>query len=58
MLLAATTHTLLDHCDFEKTNICGMIQGTSDDADWVHKGSTNATQGDHTLGGRCTGKWW
>ncbi|XP_063094843.1 meprin A subunit alpha [Cavia porcellus] len=55
MYNCTTTHTLLDHCDFEKTNICGMIQGTSDDADWVHKGSTNATQGDHTLGGRCTG---
>uniref|UniRef100_A0A8C2VXW0 Meprin A subunit n=2 Tax=Chinchilla lanigera TaxID=34839 RepID=A0A8C2VXW0_CHILA len=55
MYNCTTTHTLLDHCAFEKTNICGMIQGTRDDADWVHEESTQTGQGDHTLGGRCTG---
>ncbi|XP_010616116.1 meprin A subunit alpha [Fukomys damarensis] len=55
MYNCTTTHTLLDHCTFEKANICGMIQGTRDDADWVHEDSAQAGQGDHTLGGRCTG---
>lgn len=55
MYNCTTTHTLLDHCAFEKTNICGMIQGTKDDADWVHKDSTVPGQMDHTLVGRCTG---
>ncbi|XP_004605896.2 meprin A subunit alpha [Sorex araneus] len=55
MYNCTTSHTLLDHCAFEKTNICGMIQGTRDDADWIHKDSTQPGEMDHTLGGRCTG---
>lgn len=55
MSFAATTHTLLDYCAFEKANICGMIQGTRDDADWVHEDSTQSGQVDHTLVGQCTG---
>ncbi|XP_006882189.1 PREDICTED: meprin A subunit alpha [Elephantulus edwardii] len=55
MYNCTTTHTLLDHCAFEKANICGMIQGTRDDADWNHQDSTRLGQGDHTLVGRCTG---
>ncbi|XP_025746177.1 meprin A subunit alpha isoform X1 [Callorhinus ursinus] len=55
MYNCTTTHTLLDHCDFEKANICGIIQGTRDDADWVHEDSTQSGQVDHTLVGRCTG---
>ncbi|XP_060046803.1 meprin A subunit alpha [Erinaceus europaeus] len=55
MYNCTATHTLLDHCAFEKTNICGMIQGTRDDADWVHEDSTKPGQTDHTLTGKCTG---
>ncbi|TKC52499.1 hypothetical protein EI555_018199 [Monodon monoceros] len=55
MYNCTTTHTLLDHCDFEKANICGMIQSTRDNADWVHEDSTQPGQADHTLEGRCTG---
>ncbi|XP_016068183.1 PREDICTED: meprin A subunit alpha [Miniopterus natalensis] len=55
MYNCTTTHTLLDHCAFEKANICGMIQGTRDDADWVHEDSSRPGQVDHTLVGRCTG---
>uniref|UniRef100_G3T3H4 Meprin A subunit n=2 Tax=Loxodonta africana TaxID=9785 RepID=G3T3H4_LOXAF len=55
MYNCTTTHTLLDHCAFEKANICGMIQGTIDDADWVHENSVWPGQVDHTLVGRCTG---
>uniref|UniRef100_A0A8D1JMT1 Meprin A subunit n=1 Tax=Sus scrofa TaxID=9823 RepID=A0A8D1JMT1_PIG len=55
MYNCTTTHTFLDHCAFEKANICGMIQGTRDDADWVHEDSTQPGQVDHTLGGQCTG---
>ena len=51
----AATHTLLDHCDFEKTNVCGMIQGTRDDADWAHGDSSQPEQVDHTLVGKCKG---
>ncbi|KAM4834612.1 meprin A subunit alpha [Thomomys bottae] len=54
MYNCTTSHTLLDHCTFEKTNICGMIQSTRDDADWAHQDSSQAGQADHTLGGRCT----
>ncbi|XP_058527985.1 meprin A subunit alpha [Ochotona princeps] len=54
MYNCTTTHTFLDHCDFEKANICGMIQGTRDDADWVHENSALSGQADHTLGGQCT----
>ncbi|KAL2791941.1 meprin A subunit alpha precursor [Daubentonia madagascariensis] len=55
MYNCTTSQTLLDHCAFEKANICGMIQGTRDDADWVHEDSAQAEQVDHTLLGRCTG---
>ncbi|XP_044866760.1 meprin A subunit alpha isoform X1 [Mauremys mutica] len=52
MYNCTSTHTLLDQCAFEFANICGMVQGTGDDADWVHKSSL-AGQEDHTLLGRC-----
>uniref|UniRef100_H2QT46 Meprin A subunit n=1 Tax=Pan troglodytes TaxID=9598 RepID=H2QT46_PANTR len=55
MYNCTTTHTLLDHCTFEKANICGMIQGTRDDTDWVHQDSAQAGEVDHTLLGQCTG---
>ncbi|XP_069344487.1 meprin A subunit alpha [Eulemur rufifrons] len=55
MYNCTTTHTLLDYCAFEKANICGMIQGTTDDADWVREDSTQAGQVDHTLLGQCKG---
>ncbi|XP_055982284.1 meprin A subunit alpha [Sorex fumeus] len=55
MYNCTASHTLLDHCAFEKANICGMIQGTRDDGDWIHKDSTQPGDTDHTLGGRCTG---
>ncbi|XP_028622573.1 meprin A subunit alpha [Grammomys surdaster] len=55
MYNCTSTHTLLDHCAFEKPNICGMIQGTIDDADWVRGDSSQPGQVDHTLVGRCTG---
>lgn len=53
---SASTHTLLDQCSFEYENICGMIQGTRDDLDWVHQQSSPTGEEDHTLSGRCTGK--
>ncbi|XP_010816580.2 meprin A subunit alpha [Bos taurus] len=55
MYNCTTTHTFLDHCDFEKANICGMIQGTRDDTDWVHENNAQPGQADHTLAGQCTG---
>ncbi|CAM2112284.1 unnamed protein product [Caretta caretta] len=53
MYNCTSTHTLLDQCAFEFANICGMVQGTGDDADWVHKKSSLMGQEDHTLLGRC-----
>ncbi|XP_031151359.1 meprin A, alpha (PABA peptide hydrolase), tandem duplicate 1 isoform X2 [Sander lucioperca] len=44
--------TLLDQCAFEYASICGMIQATSDDADWVHTKSSVGAE-DHTLLGKC-----
>ncbi|KAM3861017.1 meprin A subunit alpha [Diretmus argenteus] len=48
----ADTRTLLDQCSFELINICGMIQGEEDDADWVQTLSTPVDV-DNTLAGRC-----
>ncbi|XP_058250702.1 meprin A subunit beta [Hemibagrus wyckioides] len=48
--------TFLDSCDFELENICGMIQGQDDNADWERV--TKATGGpdtDYSNMGRCTG---
>lgn len=53
---SASTLTLLDQCSFENENICGMIQSTTDDLDWVHQQSSATGDKDHTLSGRCTGK--
>ncbi|NXN90855.1 MEP1A protein, partial [Rhinopomastus cyanomelas] len=53
MYNCTSTHTFLDQCSFELENICGMIQGTRDDLDWVHQQSGTAGQEDHTLSGRC-----
>ncbi|KAF7663800.1 hypothetical protein LDENG_00200090 [Lucifuga dentata] len=44
--------TLLDQCAFEYASICGMIQASSDDADWVHVKSSVGEE-DHTLLGQC-----
>ncbi|XP_062293243.1 meprin A subunit alpha-like [Scomber scombrus] len=44
--------TLLDQCAFEYASICGMIQASSDDADWVYTESSVGSE-DHTLLGRC-----
>lgn len=54
MYNCTSTHTLLDQCSFEYENICGMIQGTRDDLDWVHQQSSPTGEEDHTLSGRCT----
>ncbi|XP_030628054.1 meprin A, alpha (PABA peptide hydrolase), tandem duplicate 1 [Chanos chanos] len=44
--------TLLDQCTFEYINVCGMIQSSTDDADWIHtKGSPGSE--DHTHLGQC-----
>ncbi|GAB0185398.1 meprin A subunit alpha [Grus japonensis] len=53
MYNCTSTHTFLDQCSFEFENICGMIQGTRDDLDWVHQKSGATGQEDHTLSGRC-----
>ncbi|XP_009666239.2 meprin A subunit alpha [Struthio camelus] len=53
MYNCTSTLTLLDQCAFEFENICGMIQGTRDDLDWVHQQSSATGQEDHTLAGRC-----
>ncbi|KAK2514799.1 Mep1a [Columba guinea] len=53
MYNCTSTHTFLDQCSFELDNICGMIQGTRDDLDWVHQQSSANGEEDHTLSGRC-----
>ncbi|NWH70486.1 MEP1A protein, partial [Piaya cayana] len=53
MYNCTSTHTFLDQCSFELENICGMIQGTSDDLDWVRQQGGATGQEDHTLSGRC-----
>ncbi|XP_071782608.1 meprin A subunit beta [Centroberyx gerrardi] len=48
--------TFLDSCDFERENICGMIQGPGDQADWIRV--TQAAGGpstDYSNMGKCSG---
>ncbi|KAE8605304.1 hypothetical protein XENTR_v10015058 [Xenopus tropicalis] len=52
MYNCTASHTLLDQCTFEYINICGMVQGTNDNADWVHEMSQPGSE-DHTLAGGC-----
>ncbi|XP_073788594.1 meprin A, alpha (PABA peptide hydrolase), tandem duplicate 1 isoform X1 [Danio rerio] len=49
MYNCSSSLTLLDQCAFEKINICGMVQSSTDDGDWVHLKSSE----DHTLSGQC-----
>ncbi|XP_060114559.1 meprin A subunit alpha-like, partial [Heteronotia binoei] len=44
--------TLLDQCNFESADICGLVQETGDDGNWIHEKS-NFKDNDHTLGGVC-----
>ncbi|KAM4772429.1 meprin A subunit alpha [Rhinophrynus dorsalis] len=53
MYNCTASHTLLDQCSFEFINICGMVQGTNDDTEWVHEISSPRSLDDHTLAGRC-----
>ncbi|NXO42933.1 MEP1A protein, partial [Locustella ochotensis] len=53
MYNCTSTHTFLDQCSFELENICGMIQGSKRDQDWVHQKGSVMGQEDHTLSGRC-----
>ncbi|NXP06523.1 MEP1A protein, partial [Thinocorus orbignyianus] len=55
MYNCTSTHTFLDQCSFELENICGMIQSTRDDVDWVHQLSSATGQADHILSGSCRG---
>nr|XP_054596786.1 meprin A subunit beta isoform X1 [Nothobranchius furzeri] len=48
--------TFLDSCDFERENICGMIQGPGDQADWVRVSeATGGPDTDYSNMGKCTG---
>ncbi|NWW08825.1 MEP1A protein, partial [Oreocharis arfaki] len=53
MYNCTSTHTFLDQCSFELENICGMIQGTNHDQDWVHQQGSVTGQEDHTFSGHC-----
>ncbi|XP_029686870.1 meprin A subunit beta [Takifugu rubripes] len=48
--------TFLDSCDFERENICGMIQGQGDKADWVRVASApGGPHTDYSNLGKCSG---
>ncbi|XP_059200939.1 meprin A subunit beta [Centropristis striata] len=48
--------TFLDSCDFERENICGMIQGEGDKADWVRVSeAVGGPNTDYSNMGKCTG---
>ncbi|KAL2306948.1 hypothetical protein Nmel_004897 [Mimus melanotis] len=53
MYNCTSTHTFLDQCSFELENICGMIQGTNHDQDWLHQQGGMIGQEDHTFSGQC-----
>lgn len=48
--------TFLDSCDFERENICGMIQGQGSNADWVRVAKVDGgPDTDYSNMGKCTG---
>ncbi|CAB1428796.1 unnamed protein product [Pleuronectes platessa] len=48
--------TFLDSCDFERENICGMIQGEGDQAEWVRVAkAAGGPDTDYSNLGKCTG---
>ncbi|XP_036860644.1 meprin A subunit beta isoform X2 [Manis javanica] len=48
--------SFMDSCDFELENVCGMIQSSSDSADWQRVSWAPGGPGsDHSNMGRCTG---
>ncbi|XP_053739693.1 meprin A subunit beta [Synchiropus splendidus] len=48
--------TFLDSCDFERENICGMIQGQGDQADWLRVSkAAGGPLTDYSNLGKCTG---
>ncbi|XP_063076057.1 meprin A subunit beta [Engraulis encrasicolus] len=53
----SSTSTFLDTCDFERENICGMIQGPGDQADWLRVSkAAGGPDTDYSNMGQCTGK--
>ncbi|XP_069548036.1 meprin A subunit beta [Brachyistius frenatus] len=49
-------YTFLDSCDLERENICGMIQGQGDKADWVRVSQADGgPDTDYSNMGKCTG---
>lgn len=56
--LPAGGSTFLDSCDFERENICGMIQGQGDKADWVRVASVaGGPPTDYSNLGKCSGEY-
>uniref|UniRef100_UPI003AABE8F2 meprin A subunit beta-like n=1 Tax=Centroberyx gerrardi TaxID=166262 RepID=UPI003AABE8F2 len=52
-----TSSTFVDTCNFERENICGMIQGPGGNAKWEQRSSvTGGPQTDFTNMGQCKGK--
>lgn len=48
--------TFLDSCDFERENICGMVQGVGRNADWSRVSSAvGGPATDYSNFGKCTG---
>uniref|UniRef100_A0A668AIL0 Meprin A subunit n=1 Tax=Myripristis murdjan TaxID=586833 RepID=A0A668AIL0_9TELE len=48
--------TFLDSCDFERENICGMIQGSQDKADWTRVAkAAGGPSTDYSNLGKCSG---
>ncbi|XP_054826789.1 meprin A subunit alpha-like [Eublepharis macularius] len=43
---------LLDQCDFESADICGLIQDTRGNAEWIHQKNIFKDH-DNTLSGKC-----
>lgn len=56
--VAAQGSTFLESCDFERENICGMIQGEGDQADWIRVSkAAGGPDTDYSNMGKCTGEY-
>lgn len=55
--LLAQGSTFLDSCDFERENICGMVQGQGNKVDWMRVSQApGGPNTDYSNMGKCTGE--
>lgn len=56
LCFVASSLSFMDSCNFELENVCGMIQGSGDSADWRRLSRVpGGPESDHSNMGQCAG---